>query len=486
MTRSKKQNDPASETEDDERKSEEIANAMHKLYKSIKFQADKKGFHKKEFDAWCNNHKKEAKILHEKKNLCFEEIGNIMYEFGKIDNKYQDINYKENKNRELWLDVLKDRINKSNPSPAKSSKNESFTNLTTQLKRGLEKIESSKTSIAASDSSSDSSSESSSDSSSSESESSSSSSSSSISESCSDEEKESKKKSKKKKKKSDILTLLAEAMTRAGQGSIAIDILKNDKQDPKEWFDYFDRCAVGNGWNEKIKGEKVPQFFKGEAEQIWKSMKKSKRYKYSSIKKKLIKKLQPEDKALEATHKFFNCTQGEEEPVEDFARRLKRLAKQSGKIDDKDIIGQMRKSMRKEIALATITVQTKSRKKFIKQCKAAEKCLKNKENESINAITRKTFNMSINEKGPENRNYGTNKQKSVTDSHQGTSHQNVPHTQAQSTQGQKETLKCFVCQSPVHLKRECPVWLKRKAYRESLRCTKCNRTGHTVEYCRSN
>ena len=127
MTRSKKQNDPASETENDERKSEDIANAMHKLYKSIKFQADKKGFHKKVYDAWCNNHKREASILHEEKNLCFEEVGNIMYEFGKIDNKYQDIHYKENKNRELWLDVLKGRINKSNPSPAKSSKNETFT-----------------------------------------------------------------------------------------------------------------------------------------------------------------------------------------------------------------------------------------------------------------------------------------------------------------------------------------------------------------------
>ena len=54
-----------------------------------------------------------------------------------------------------------------------------------------------------------------------------------------------------------MLTLLAEAMTRAGQETVAIDALKNDKQDPKEWFEYLNRAAAGNGWTEKIKGSRL-------------------------------------------------------------------------------------------------------------------------------------------------------------------------------------------------------------------------------------
>ena len=119
----------------------------------------------------------------------------------------------------------------------------------------------------------------------------------------------------------DFIRQLAEAVTRASAGSIAIDVLKNDKQDAKEWFAFFDRCAVGNGWSELTKGAKL--YLKGDAEYIWKQMKKADQYNYRKIKKKIIKKFESEDKTLEITSKFFNSTQGEDESVEEYSRELK-------------------------------------------------------------------------------------------------------------------------------------------------------------------
>ena len=515
MTKNKNKNLTEERREDDNLETK-ILKARMKLYDSVKYQSGRNGFHRKEFNQWVNNHKNEAHVLVNHDDLCFEIIGQIMHKLMLYDNVFDDINYKENTNDELWLVKLKEqikntkqksvsKINTENNSTKEQTKfikstihqtssnseiqkskdtyDNSFLNRSRASKKGDRSASSSR---SRSPSSSSSSSSSTSDSNTS---------SNSNSESSSEDEDRGSSKKKKKKKKDDLLQILADAMTRAGQGSIAIDVLKTDKQDPKEWFDYFDRCAVGNGWSERVKGEKVPQFFKGDAERFWKSMDKSKRYKYSSIRKRMIKKLQPEDKAMEATHKFFNCVQGEEETIDEFSRRIKKLAKHSGKLESKDIIGQMRKAIKSEIALATITVNTKSLRKFTKKCKAAEKCLRHKESESINSITKGVSNLSMFKKPQERKTFSPQASMNQHDQRDGKNFiqqkQSRPMEtqqgiqQAQTFRAHKPPLECFNCGSLNHLKRQCPEWNERMKYVQNLLCAKCNQKGHSAQYCKA-
>ena len=144
-----------------------------------------------------------------------------------------------------------------------------------------------------------------------------------------------------KKKSKDLISKLTEALTRANPGSITINALKSDEQDVVDWFKYFDKCAKANDWSSRTKGAKVPLYFKGNAEDIWKDMKKADQYDYKCIKERLIKKRQKEDKVLDAANKFFNASQTENEPVQDFARRLRKYARQNGKISKQDVIGRM-------------------------------------------------------------------------------------------------------------------------------------------------
>ena len=158
--------------------------------------------------------------------------------------------------------------------------------------------------------------------------------------------------------------------------------------------------------------------------------------------------------------------------------------------------------MRKEIALATITVNTKSLSKFTKQCKAAEKCLKVKESESINAITRKTYNMNMSEKPQWFKNFPKPQEPKNFVQHQvnkdfvhlQTNTNFVPQKpqiqpgaqHAQNLQVQKPRLSCFTCGSFDHFKQECPTWIARQKYLASLTCSKCKKSGHLDRYCQVN
>ena len=289
-----------------------------------------------------------------------------------------------------------------------------------------------------------------------------------------------------------MFTELAEALTQASSGSISIDMLKNEKQDPREWFAYFDRCAIGNGWISKVKGAKVPQYLRGEAEYIWKQMKKSKQYDYDSVKRKLIKKLQPENRSLDATNKFFNSIQNESETVEEFSRRLKKLAKLSGKISKKDIISRMRQTMHKEIALATVTVNSKSFTKFVKKCKAAEKYTRFKETENINAITN-NFKGKVNfsERKIDSDRTGnvntkhqfyTNKSNNNTVTFNKQQNTNQPNQFQSQQTASDQVRRCYKCNDPNHYRNECPIW---KEQMQQFVCYRCNGRGHTQKYCQA-
>ena len=266
-------------------------------------------------------------------------------------------------------------------------------------------------------------------------------------------------------------------------------------------------------------------------------MKKGDRYDYKKIKKRILKKLQHPDKKLDATIEFFECKQNEGEGVEEYSRRLKKLAKNSGKLDDKDVIKRMRGSIKKEIAVATSTIKTKSLKKFVKHCKSAEKYIEPKETDQIDAISQRYNKLSTsnnqkegistkssgntvtfapsktqqnipyqtqnyNQNSAQNwvntpiysatkftanhpsqtTNYAANTPTNFTSSQQ----RQTPKFTTNTNDRSKAPLACFVCKDPSHFKQDCPVWLERVQRLSETRCHKCQQVGHLEKFCQSN
>ena len=156
-------------------------------------------------------------------------------------------------------------------------------------------------------------------------------------------------------------------MQLSNAGTPAIDALKNSKQDVKEWFKYFDRYARSLGWSDKIKAIKVQLLFKSDAERAWKRMHREDRFDYEKVRKHLCKKLIPEDRKATATQEFYQAQQNGSESVEEYGRRLKKLARYSEKaLNEKDLIARFMASVRKEIRMAIATMNPKSFKKLSK------------------------------------------------------------------------------------------------------------------------
>ena len=67
---------------------------------------------------------------------------------------------------------------------------------------------------------------------------------------------------------------------------LAIQILKSDRIDVKEWFDEFNRQTTFCNWNKQMKGERENLFFKDTTERIWKGFQSKNRKSYKKVRKK--------------------------------------------------------------------------------------------------------------------------------------------------------------------------------------------------------
>jgi hypothetical protein len=318
------------------------------------------------------------------------------------------------------------------------------------------------------------------------------------------------------------LNQLAEALSRGNQSTVAIENLKNDKQDTEEWFKYFERVAIGNGWSKEAMGAKISLYLKGDAEHYWKQMRKSKQYSYSRVKKHLIRRLRNEDRDMEASKKFYAASQTDTESVQEFARRLAKYAKHAGSISSKHKIKRMRQGMNQNIAIAVATVDTKSFSEFVSKCKDAEKHLKYDNSIDINAVTRGMRDLNKN-----NNNYKDNyqQQKSAPNyaqqqqqyyhyqqyitgspqSQQQLTQQQIPYQQQQQQQysyqqsdkrqqqqqayshGQdQQTARggCFDCGANDHYRKDCPNF-RYRPNGNPPRCNRCKGVGHIEKNCRA-
>lgn len=203
---------------------------------------------------------------------------------------------------------------------------------------------SSKHSKIPSSDSSDSSSSSSSDSSSS-----STSSSSSESDSGSESDDQRQRRKKKKKKKSNFESDFIKALQlNAATDGDNIPTLTDSNKTPAKWFRHFDKRAKLKAWGNDVKAIKVVEFLKGEAEGVYLSMKRKDKADYNAIKKKLIKKLTPEDAPERALKAFNEAAQRIDETATSYGRRLKRLAKDAGVKKEKRVVDRFVKSVLKD------------------------------------------------------------------------------------------------------------------------------------------
>jgi len=234
-----------------------------------------------------------------------------------------------------------------------------------------------------SSSSSDSSSSSSSDSSSS-STSSSSCTSSSESESDDQSQRRKKRKSKKSSFESDFIKALQLNATTDGDN---IPTLTDSNKTPAKWFRHFDKRAKLKAWGNDVKAIKVVEFLKGEAEGVYSNMKRKDKADYNAIKKKLIKKLTPEDAPERALKAFNEAAQRIDETATSYGRRLKRLAKDAGVKKEKRVVDRFVKSVLKDTRdkMASHT-NPKSVSKAARMAKQIENRREDNETMTINNI----------------------------------------------------------------------------------------------------
>ena len=336
------------------------------------------------------------------------------------------------------------------------------------------------------------------------------------------------------------LASLVEVMQLSNAGTPAIDALKNSKQDVKEWFKYFDRYARSLGWS----AIKVQLLFKSDAERAWKRMHRDDRFDYEKVRKNLCKKLIPEDRKATATQEFYQAHQNRSESVEEYGRRLKKLARYSEKaLNEKDLIARFMASVRKEVRMAIATMNPKSFKKAIKIGMLAENChegIRNANTEDICSVQKKEKKKTDQEprieeieekieymapvtmrgesilKGTSSKVGYSNQGRSEIISKSYPKLENKPYAaqvrfqphestmdgsgfQRNIDQGQgipdnrqrtngspmvrRAPLVCYYCNTEDHMKKECDMW---NQYIMSLVCSRCGQRGHLARRCASN
>ena len=175
-------------------------------------------------------------------------------------------------------------------------------------------------------------------------------------------------------------------------GEDAIAPLNDKNKNPKKWFRNFDKKARSRGWSKSVKAVKLIQFLKGEAEGIWQSMSHKTQEDYEKVKKRIIKKLTPEDAVEIAKREFSSAAQRNDESANNFGRRLKKLAKDARIDQEKEVVSHFLKHLLPNTSRQLVTYSTKSMEKAMSKAKRCEdrlELLEEIQRESINSVTNK-------------------------------------------------------------------------------------------------
>ena len=75
-----------------------------------------------------------------------------------------------------------------------------------------------------------------------------------------------------------------------------IEPLRTVKDDAKEWFDHYDMITKSYGWNEYMKGIKLPIFLKKDAQRIFRQIEPESQHDYKTAKANICRERMEEER----------------------------------------------------------------------------------------------------------------------------------------------------------------------------------------------
>lgn len=256
---------------------------------------------------------------------------------------------------------------------------------------------------------------------------------------------------------------------------ITIDKLTGSEEDIEDWFDTFERLANADAWTDAICGQRLPSYLDETALLVWKNMGNNKTN-YKAIKEAILKEFKVERNFL---NEFCTRKQKDSETVIDYAQKLQWLAFKCDldqEVRQNQVLKIFWKGINSDIKKLVISQKPDTLSVAIEIAKEAERFLKEQREE-------KQINMSF--KGRESRGFSSDSSRRGSKSPNRARHEKESSFKRDHTpiQAPRRVLKCFKCDKPGHLARDCQM-VRTKP--EGRVCYKCQTKGHIARNCSKN
>ena len=151
----------------------------------------------------------------------------------------------------------------------------------------------------------------------------------------------------------DVIKSLAELFqTKGNNNEITINALKGHGQDFESWFRDYDRLTEANDWWYERKGKRLMNYLRDRAIRYWELIPSHKKCEYETVRKHLIQKLQPKTDNVKELYWL-----GSGQPVEEYAAKIRRLARKTDIFSEQEITERFIKGLRPEIRRAVVAVK---------------------------------------------------------------------------------------------------------------------------------
>ena len=165
----------------------------------------------------------------------------------------------------------------------------------------------------------------------------------------------------------EIIKSLAELLqTKGNNNEITINALKGHGQDVESWFRDYNRLTEAKDWSYERKSKRLTNCLRDRAIRYWELIPSHKKYEYETVRKYLIKKLQPKTDYIK---ELCSLNQGPGQPVEEYAAKIRRLARKKDIFSEQEITERFIKGLRPKISRAVVAVK---HTKLSRKQKAAE------------------------------------------------------------------------------------------------------------------
>ena len=230
---------------------------------------------------------------------------------------------------------------------------------------------------------------------------------------------------------------------------------------PAEWFQRFEICSNANGWANEVKAKKLPTLLEGEALAVWLELSEDEKKSYKDAKTKILERMSPMQFVSMDNFHRRRLLPGKSLSV--FVHELKRLLDQAMPGAE----AATRKQLLIHQFLTGIPIDVS------KQLRAAG------EMEDLDKLMQRAKLLMTLDCSERTAAVG----KQQVDAVEALKEQVASLTEqvaaltTQRTAHQTPSLRCFRCNQPGHVQRNCPNKLRR--------CYACGRAGHIASECRS-